>query len=163
MTTASQYSSSKSRCSTIISSFWTGLNPSICALHTFTSAGMTASTPYVGENGVFLVDLRGVVQYAHKTLGNSSTQLPLAPSNLLFNPFKIALLTASAYQLLWGYAGVEYLFMMPRPRQKSWKALLSNCNIKLQPIMGDEGVRHSKPCNYILPYELCDINILNVG
>ena len=128
MTAASRYSSSKSRCSIIISSFWTGLNPSIRALHTFTSTGMTASAPYVRENGVSLVDLRGVVRYAHKTLGSFSAQLPLAPSNVLFNPFRIALLTALACPLLWGYAGVDYLFMMPRSRQKSQKALLSNCN-----------------------------------
>ena len=132
MTTSSRYSFSKSRCSTIISSFWTGLNPLIRVLHTFTSASMMAYAPYVKENGVSLVDLRGVVRYAHKTLGNSSAQLPLAPSNLLFNLFKIALLTASAYPLLWGYAEVEYLFMMPRSRQKSRKALLSNCNPLLE-------------------------------
>ena len=35
--------------------------------------------------------------------------------------------------------------------------------IKLQPIIGDEGVWYSKSCNYILPYELFDINIPNVG
>ena len=116
----------------LISSFWTGLNPPILALHMFTSAGMTASAPYVKENGVSPVDLWGVVRYAHKTLGSSLAQLLLALSNLLFNPFRIALLTASACPLLWGYARVEYLFMMPRSRQKSRKALLSNCNPLLE-------------------------------
>ena len=100
MVAASRYSSSKSRCSTIISSLWTGLNPSIRALHMFTSAGMTTSVPYVKENGVSPVDLWGVVRYAHKTLGSSSAQLPLALSNLLFNPLRIVLLTALAYPLL---------------------------------------------------------------
>ena len=38
----------------------------------FTSAGITASAPYVKENEVSPVDLRGVVRYVHKTLGNSS-------------------------------------------------------------------------------------------
>ena len=33
------------------------------------------------------MDLLGVVWYAHNTLGNSSTHLSLAPSNLLFNSF----------------------------------------------------------------------------
>ena len=42
------------------------------------------------------MDLLRVVWYAHKTLGNSSTHLPLEPSNLLFNPFTIALFVASA-------------------------------------------------------------------
>ena len=58
----------------------------------FTSTSMTASALYVRENEVFPVDLWGVVRYAHKILGNSSAQLPLAPSNLLFNPLKIVLL-----------------------------------------------------------------------
>ena len=35
--------------------------------------------------------------------------------------------------------------------------------IKLQPFIGDKGVRYSKSCNYILPYELFDINVSNVG
>ena len=128
MIATSRYSFSKSKHSTIISSFWTRLNPSTCVLHMFTSAGITASTPYVRENGVSLVDLRGVVRYAHKTLGSSLAQLPLALSSLLFNPFNIVLLMVSAYPLLWGYVGVEYLFVMPRSRQKLRKALLSNCN-----------------------------------
>ena len=72
MTATSRYSSSKSRRSTIISSFWPGLNPSIRVLHMFTSDGITASASYVRENVVSLVDLRGVVRYAHKTLGSSS-------------------------------------------------------------------------------------------
>ena len=132
MVAASRYSSSESRCSTIISSLWTGLNPSIHALHMFTLAGRTASAPYVRENGVSPMDLRGVIRYAHKTLGSSLAQLPLTPSNLLFNPLRIALLAASACPLLRGYAGVEYLFMMPRSQQKSQKALLSNCNPLLE-------------------------------
>ena len=35
--------------------------------------------------------------------------------------------------------------------------------IKLQPIIGDEGVRHSKSRNDILPHKILDINILNVS
>ena len=126
MIAASRYSSSKSKRSTIISSFWTGSNPSTRALHRFTMTGITASALYVRENGVSPMDLWGVIQYAHKTLGSSLAQLPLAPSNLLFNPFKIVLLMASACPLFWGYVGVEYLFVMPRSRQKSRKVLLSN-------------------------------------
>ena len=72
MTADSWYSSSKSKRSTIISSFWMGSNPSIRVLHMFTSASITASAPYVRENRVSPVDLRDVVRYAHKTLGNSS-------------------------------------------------------------------------------------------
>ena len=128
MTAVSRYSSSKSKRSTIISSFWTRSNLSIRALHMFTLVGITASASYVSENGVSPVDLRGVVRYVHKMLGSFSAQLPLAPSSLLFNPFKIVLLMASSCPLLWGYVGVEYLFVMSRSRQKSRKALLSNCS-----------------------------------
>ena len=66
------------------------------ALHKFTSAGMTASAPYVKENGVSSMDLLEVVRYTHRTLGNSFAHLPLAPSNLLFNLFTMALLVALA-------------------------------------------------------------------
>ena len=98
------------------------------ALHKLTLAGVTAFAPYVKENGVSFMDLRGVVRYAHKTLGSSSAQLPFAPSSLLFRPFTSTLFTASAWPLLWGYAGEEYLFLMPRLLQNSQKSQLSNCN-----------------------------------
>ena len=88
----SQYSSNKSSCFTMISSFSVRVNPETQALHKFTSASMTTSIPYVRENGFSPVNLLGVVWHAHKMLGNSSAQLPLVPSNLFFNPFTIALL-----------------------------------------------------------------------
>ena len=113
----SQHSSNRFNCFSINSKFSTGPNPETWELHKFTSAGMTASASYVRENGVSPVDLLRVVRYAHRTLGNSSTHLPLAPSNLLFNPFTMALLVALAWPLLCGYAGVEYRFVMPRPLQ----------------------------------------------
>ena len=97
MVTNSQCSSNKSNCLTINSAFLAGENPETQALHKFISVGMTASVPYVRENKVSLVDLLGVVRYAHRTLGNSSAHLPLAPSNLFFNPFTMALLVASAW------------------------------------------------------------------
>jgi len=75
---------------------------------------MTASTLYVRENRVSPVDLFLVVWYAHRTLGNSFAHLPLAPSNLLFNPFTMALLVALAWSLLYKYARMKYRFMMPR-------------------------------------------------
>ena len=128
MVTASRCSSNKFKRSVINPSFRAGVNSSTQALHRFTSAGIIASAPYVKENGVSPVDILGVVRYAHRTLGSSSAHLPFASSSLFFNPFTIALLVASACPLLWGYAGVEYLFLMPRPQQNSRKALLSNCN-----------------------------------
>ena len=57
---------------------------------------MIAFAPYVREKWVSLRDLLEVVRYAHRTLGNSFAHLPLEPSNLLFNPFTIALFVASA-------------------------------------------------------------------
>ena len=104
------------------------LNSETHALHKLTSIGIMASAPYVRENRVSLVDLRGVIRYAQKTLGSSSAQLPFAPSSLLFRPFTITLFTASAWPLLWEYAGEEYLFLMPRLLQNSRKARLSNCS-----------------------------------
>ena len=124
----SRCSFNKSSCLTINSSFLMGVNPETRALHKFISTGMTASVPYVRENGVSPVDLLGVIRYAHRELGNSSAHLPLAPSSLFFNPFTMALLVVSAWQILYGCAEVEYLFLMPRSLQNSRKALLSNCN-----------------------------------
>ena len=104
------------------------LNSETRARHKLTLTGITASAPYVRENGFSPVDLRGFVRYAHKTLGSSSAQLPFAPFSLLFKPFTITLFTTSTWPLPWGYAGEEYLFLMPRLLQNSRKAQLSNCS-----------------------------------
>ena len=101
----SRRSSSMSNYFIINSEFLTGLNPETWALHKFTSTSITTSAPYVRENRVSPVDLLGVVQYAHRTLGNSSIHPPLAPSNLLFNLFTIALLMASAWHCSVGMLG----------------------------------------------------------
>ena len=128
MVADSRYSFNKSNCFTSNSSFSIRANPKTQALHKFTSANMIASVPYVRENEVSPVDLLGVVRYAYKTLGNSSTHLPLVPSNLFFKPFTITLLMASAWPLLYGYAEVEYLFLILRLLQNLRKVLLSSCN-----------------------------------
>ena len=80
----------------INSSFSTGTNLEIRALHKLTSASITASPLYISEKVVSPVDLLGVVRYAHKTFDNSSAYIPFMPSNLFFNPFTIALLVALA-------------------------------------------------------------------
>ncbi|GKE08884.1 hypothetical protein Tco_1412435 [Tanacetum coccineum] len=50
------------------------------------SAGMTASVPYVNENGVSpLLDFI-IVRCAHRTRGSSSIQFLLLASNLAFIP-----------------------------------------------------------------------------
>ena len=90
----SRRSSNRFNCISINFEFSVGLNPKTWALHKFTSAGMTASASYVRENEVSPVDLLGVVRYAHRTLVNSSAHLPLAPFNLLFKLFTMALLVA---------------------------------------------------------------------
>ena len=74
------------------------------------------------------MDLLGVVQYAHRTFGNSSAHIPFIPSDLFFNPVTIALLVTLTWPLLYGHAKVEYLFLISRLLQNFWKALLSNCN-----------------------------------
>ena len=94
MVANSRHSFNWSRCFTINSSFLAGKNLATQALHKFISASMTASAPYVRENGVSPMDLLGVVWYAHKMLGSSSAHLPLVPSNIFFNPIMIALLVA---------------------------------------------------------------------
>ena len=125
---ASFCSSSKFNCVTINLAFLARESLETWALHKFISASMIASALYVRENRVSPVDLLGVVRYAHRTLGNSSAHLSLAPFSLFFNPFTMALLVALAWPLLYGYVGVEYVFLMPRLLQNSWKALLSNYN-----------------------------------
>src|SRR6266702_2939836 len=78
------------------------------------------------EKGVSPVERRGVVRYVQSTCGSSSTHFPFASSSLFLSPLTITLLTASACLLPCGYAGVEYLFLMPSSEQYSLKALLSN-------------------------------------
>ena len=107
---------------------------------------MTASAPYVRENGVSPVDLLGVVQYAHKTLGSSSAHLPLVLSNLFFNPFTIALLVASglavALQIYWG--GIPIL------DSEITTELVKGFAIELQPVVRDQGLQHPKSGYYVL-------------
>ena len=124
----SQCSCNKSNCFTISSLFLQGTNLETRALHNLTSVGIITFPLYVSENGVSLVDLLGVVQYAHRTFGNSSAHIPFIPSNLFFNPVTIALLVTLTWPLLYGHAKVEYLFLISRLLQNFWKALLSNCN-----------------------------------
>ena len=99
------------------------------ALHKLTSVGIIASPPYVSENKVSPVDLLGVVRYAHRTFGNFSAHIPFVPSNPFLSPFIIVLLITLAWTLLYGYAEVEYLFLISRLLQNFRKALLSNCNL----------------------------------
>ena len=42
---------------------------------------MTASVPYASRNDVSLVGVLAIVQYAHRTLGSSSGQIPFARSS----------------------------------------------------------------------------------
>ena len=60
------------------------------------SMGIMASTPYVIEIGVSPIEHRGVVLYAYNTIGSSSVRRPFESSSLLFKPFIIDLLVASA-------------------------------------------------------------------
>ena len=107
----SRLSSKRSKFSDIYASLLPGEKPTTLILDMLIFTRMTASTPYVIEKGVSPVDLLGVVWEAHKTLGNSSTQFPFAPSRLFFKPLTIVLFVASVCPLLWVYAGDEYLLM----------------------------------------------------
>ena len=100
MVATSQYSSNKSKRSTINPLFRAGVNSSTYALHRLTSADILASTLYVKKNGVSHVNFFGVIRFAHRMLGSSSAHLPFVSSSLFFNPFIIALLVASACPLL---------------------------------------------------------------
>ena len=90
------------------------------------SRGITALAPYIIEKGVSPVDCRGVVRYVQRICGSSFTHFLFASSNLFLSPFTMTLLTASACLFPCGYAGVEYLFFIPRLEQYFLKVLLSN-------------------------------------
>ena len=92
------------------------------------SREITALAPYVIEKGISPVELRGIVRYVQRTCGNFSTYFPFASSNLFLSPLTMTLLTVLACPFSFGYARVEYLFVMPRSQQYLLKALLSNYN-----------------------------------
>ena len=91
------------------------------------------------------MDLRGVVRYAHKTQGNFSAQ------NCLINGLTLAI----ALRLCRG--GV------PIRDAKITTKIAEGPTVKLQSIVEDEGVQHSKSSDYILPHKLFDVNVPNVG
>jgi len=63
-----------------------------------------AFDPYASMNGVSSVTAFLVVHRAYSTPYNSSAHLSLASSSFFYSPYKIDLLTASAYPLVWGCA-----------------------------------------------------------
>uniref|UniRef100_A0A2N9HIY7 Uncharacterized protein n=1 Tax=Fagus sylvatica TaxID=28930 RepID=A0A2N9HIY7_FAGSY len=75
-----------------VCSLFSGSNSSECKVGRPISSGITASTPYVRENGVSPVEFRGVVLNVHSTLGSSSTHRPLAFSSIFLIPLRIVLL-----------------------------------------------------------------------
>ena len=93
------------------------------------SRGITISAPKVIEKEVSLMDLWGVVRYVQRTCGNSSTHFPFALSSLFLSPLTMTLSIASACPFPWGYAGVEYLLVMPKSQQYLLKAFLSNWSL----------------------------------
>ena len=97
-------SSSRSRAWDWARSFLIGSHSKVLKVGRPISSGMTASKTQASENGVSPVDLRDVVLKVHKTLGNSSTHLPLASSSPFLIPSSIVLLDALACPLLYGYA-----------------------------------------------------------
>ena len=64
---------------------------------TDSSAGMTASDPYVRENGVSPVDERAVVRYDQRTPDSSSAHAPFAFCNRFFEVYMMVLFDDSAW------------------------------------------------------------------
>ena len=130
MVTNSRRSSNKSNCLIINSAFLAGENPKTQALHKFIPVGMTASVPYVRENGVSLVDFLGVVRYAHITLGNSLAYLPLAHQSFLqpvHDGFISGLSLSITLRICRG--------RVPIPDAEAATKLVESFAIKLQPII----------------------------
>ena len=72
-----------------------------------TSAGMTGSLPYASQNGVSPVGVLAVVQYAHRTLGSSSGQIPFTPSRRVLMILSKDLFVTSTCLLACGCVGDE--------------------------------------------------------
>ena len=71
------------------------------------SAGMTASFPYVSQNGVSPVGVLAVVLYVHSTLGNSSGHTLFAPSSRVLMILSKDRFVTSTCPLAYGWAGEE--------------------------------------------------------
>src|SRR5581483_5723030 len=106
--------------------FWS--NVRFLATGIWASTGSTASHPYTKEYGVCPVDALGVVRFAQRTDGNSSTHLPFAPFNLFRIELIMTLLLDSANPLDCGYLGVEVTSLIPRCSQNVRVLSLINCD-----------------------------------
>ena len=133
-------------------------------LHKLTSASITTSAPYVRENGVSPVDLRGVIRYAHKTLGSSSAQLPFAPSSLrFFQPSLQAVHDYLVHDLSLAIALGICWSRIHIPDTEIIAKFAKTSTVKLQPVIRYKGIRDPEPGNYILPYELLHVYIPDIG
>ena len=103
------------------------------------------------------MDLQGVVRYVQRTCGNSSIHFLFASSSLFLSPLTVTLLTVSAYPFPCGYAGVQYLFAVPKSQQYLLKALLSNW----RPLF-EMRVRDSKPSGNIFPNKSLGIHVPDI-
>ena len=70
-------------------------------------AGMTASFPYVSQNGVSPVGVLAVVLYAHSMLSSSSGHMPFAPSSRVLIILSKDRLVTFTFPLACGWAGEE--------------------------------------------------------
>ena len=68
---------------------------------------MIASLLYASRNGVSLVGVLVVVQYAHKTLVSSSSQMPFAPSSRVLMILSKDRFVTSTYSLACEWVGDE--------------------------------------------------------
>lgn len=87
---------------------------------------MTASFLKAKEKGVSPTGLCGVVLYAHRTPGNSSSHEPFDASSLVLIIYTIVLLVTSTWPLAWGCTGEDKWLLMPSWEQDFQKCWLSN-------------------------------------
>ena len=71
------------------------------------SAGMTASFPYVNQNGVSHVSVLAVILYVHSMLGNSLGHMPFALSSRVLIILSKDRFVTSTSTLACGWAGEE--------------------------------------------------------
>ena len=71
--------------------------------------------------GVSPIEVLVVIVYAHKILGNSSSQAPFASSNKALMILSIVQFVTSTWPLAWGWPGDENWFLIASLEQKSLK------------------------------------------
>lgn len=82
-----------------------------------TSTGSMTLIPYTNLNGVLVVASLTVVRADQSMPGKSSTNEPLAPASIFFDPFRMTLFAASAFPFVCGRLIAENLVLIPNRAQ----------------------------------------------